>query len=96
MVKRIGSSRRKTKLHFTKPKSMKGKYPIQGLIQSFKDGDSVLLKAEASIHKGLYFRRFHGKTGTIIGKKGRAYEVCVMDGGKCKTLIVNPVHLRRI
>ena len=96
MVKRIGSLRRKTRKQFTKPASMKGKFPIKGLIQKFSDGDKVVFKAEPSIHKGLYFRRFHGKTGTIAGKRGTCYEVSVTDGGKVKTMIVNPVHLVRI
>ena len=96
MVKRIGSRRRKTRNIMMKPRSLKGRYPIQGMIQIFSQGDKVLLKAEPSVHKGLYFRRFHGQIGEVTGKKGKCYEVSLSSGSKQKKLIVNPVHLVRI
>ncbi|MBI3034296.1 50S ribosomal protein L21e [Candidatus Woesearchaeota archaeon] len=95
MTKRIGSRRRKTKQFMTKPRSVKGRYPIQGMIQAFAPGEKVVLKAEPSIHKGLYFRRFHGRIGEIIGKNGKCYEVSLSEGSKQKKLIINPVHLVR-
>ncbi len=60
------------------------------------EGERVVLKAEPSYHKGLYFHRFHGKIGVVKAKKGRYYEVVVRDGGKQKTLIVHPVHLKKV
>lgn len=95
MTKRIGSSRRKTRHVMTKKSSQKGKYPVSAMIQSFKVGDKIVLKAEPSIHKGLYFRRFHGFTGLVIGKRGDAYEVSIKEGHKSKTVIVRPVHMVR-
>lgn len=79
----------------TKPASARGKFPLRGLTQQFVAGDFVVLRAEPSVHKGLYFRRFHGKTGKVMAKRGMCYEVFVNDRGKAKTLIVNPVHLVR-
>jgi len=96
MTKRIGSSRRKTRDYMTRPASERGKFPLRGLTQQFAAGDCVVLKAEPSVHKGLYFRRFHGKTAKVTVKRGMCYEVSVRDGGKVKTLIVNPVHMVRV
>ena len=95
MTKRIGSSRRKTRRMLSKPKSLKGLYPIVGLTQRFSVGDKVVFKAEASVHKGLYFRRFHGQTGKVLGQVGKCYKIGVLDGGKQKIMIVNPVHVVR-
>ncbi|MBI2575291.1 50S ribosomal protein L21e [Candidatus Woesearchaeota archaeon] len=96
MTKRIGSSRRKTRDYMTQPASARGKFPLHGLTQKFAAGDCVVLSAEPSVHKGLYFRRFHGKTAKVMAKRGRCYEVSVVDGRKEKTLIVNPVHMVRV
>lgn len=38
--------------------------------------------------------RFHGRTGTVVGKRGDAYIVQITDGGKVKTFFIHPVHLR--
>ena len=65
-------------------------------LQEFKIGDKVALKADSGVQKGMYFPRFHGKAGVVKGKKGKCYEVMIKDIGKEKTLIVHPVHLRRL
>ncbi len=79
----------------TKPANMAGKYPLAKLSQAFALGENVIFSTEPSIHKGMYFRRFHGKVGKVSGKRGRCYEVEIFDGNKKKMMIVNPVHLQR-
>ncbi|MBU1204243.1 MAG: 50S ribosomal protein L21e [Nanoarchaeota archaeon] len=96
MVKRIGGGRRKTRGLFKKRVRKKGKISITRYFQDLKKGDKVQLLAEPAIQDGIYFRRFHGKTGTIKGKKGKCYEVSIKDGSKNKTLIIHPVHLRKV
>jgi large subunit ribosomal protein L21e len=44
----------------------------------------------------LPFRRFFGKTGTIIDKRGKCYIVKIKDGEKEKTVISRPEHLKAI
>ncbi len=92
-MKRVGSRRKKTRNLMLKARSSIGKFPIQGFIRSFNIGDKVTLKVEPSVSKGQYFRRFHGRTCEITGKKGACYEVKVRDGSKYKSIIVNPVHM---
>jgi large subunit ribosomal protein L21e len=94
MVKRIGR-RRKARHKLMQHRQEKGKVPIQRFVQGFKQGDNVVLKAYPAYHKGLYFMRFHGKTGTVKAKRGRCYEVKIRNGGKQKCLIIHPVHLQK-
>jgi len=96
MAKRIGSTRRKTRQIFSKSKKQRGKISIAKLFKEYKNGDKVVLKAEPSVQKGLYFRRFHGKVGVVREKKGSCYEVVVKDFKKEKSLIVNPVHMKKV
>ncbi len=96
MVMRIGSSRKKTKGFTSRHKIFKGKLSITRYLQQFNSGDKVVLKLEPSIHKGWYYRRFHGKVAEVTGKRGRAYEVSLFDGGKHKTLVVLPIHMNKL
>jgi len=96
MVKRLGSTRKKTRKKFTKSIRNKGKISVSNYFQSYKLGDKVGLKVESSVQKGMYNPKFYGKVGTIKGKKGICYEVLLNDQNKQKTLIVHPVHLKRL
>jgi len=95
MVKRVGSSRRRARTKLTSSKYLRGKIKVHDYIQTFEKGSKVLLKAKPQVMKGLYALRYHGKIGEVVGKKGRCYEVSIRDGGKQKTLTINPVHLKK-
>jgi large subunit ribosomal protein L21e len=77
------------------PLGKKSKLPIKEIVQVFKEGDKVLLKVNPSFHKGAYHMRFHGLVGDVVGFQGNCYLVSIKDGGKRKSLIISPVHLRR-
>lgn len=96
MTKRIGGFRRKTRNKLKKLAKNKGKIRIKDYFQQFKIDEKVILKAEPAVQTGMYFPRFHAKTGVVKGKKGKCYEVRIKDGGKKKTLIVHPVHLQKV
>ena len=68
--------------------------PLSRILIEYKPGDKVHIRINPSIVKGMPHRRYHGKVGTVVGKRGRAYILHVRDGGKIKTLIVRPEHLR--
>jgi len=73
----------------------KGGVPkISVLLYPYKIGDKVAIRIDPSVHNAMPHRRFHGLTGTIIGKRGRAFEVEVYLGRKRKILYVTPEHLR--
>ncbi|MAG52567.1 MAG: 50S ribosomal protein L21e [Nanoarchaeota archaeon] len=94
-MQRTGTNRRKTRSLFKKNVRLKGKISIRNYLQTFKEGEKVLLKAEPAIQKGMYFRRFHGKTGEIIGTQGTNYRIKIQDGNKPKEVIVHPIHLKK-
>lgn len=68
--------------------------PISRKIQVFEDGNKVHIIIDSSIQKGQPHPRFHGKTGQIVGQKGKAYLVGIKDGNKPKELIIRPEHLK--
>jgi large subunit ribosomal protein L21e len=74
----------------------RGIKPPSYLLQDYRLGDKVVLKYDPSVHKGMPHRRFYGKIGTVVGKRGRAYVIQVVDGDKTKTLIARPEHLKRL
>lgn len=96
MVKRTGTARRKTRSVLTKNIRKKGKISISSYFTQFNNGEKALLKVEPAVHNGSYFRRFHGKIAEIIKKTGTCYELKILDRGKEKTLIVHPVHLKKV
>jgi large subunit ribosomal protein L21e len=95
MVTRIGTKQRKTRHKFTQHYRKKGKVPLSQYFQVLNNGDKVNLKVNPTIQKGRFFPRFHGKTGTIMGKKGFCYQVKIKDGGKEKLLFIHPIHLKK-
>ena len=95
MAKRIGGDRRKTRYKDKKGSNEKGKISIRNYFQTFNEGDAVVLKAEPAVQKGIYFRRFHGKAGTVKAKRGNCYDVEIKDFNKTKTVLVHPVHLQK-
>ncbi len=86
--------RKKTRYKLKKNLRERGILPVTRVIQNFDMGQKVHIVLEPSIQKGMPGRRFHGKTGTVIGKRGRAWIVEVPDGNTSKVVISRPQHLR--
>lgn len=95
-MQRIGGARRKTRSIMRKPLRERGKLSVSRYFQKYSEGDKVCLKAEPSVQKGIYFRRFHGKTGIIESKRGNCYNVRIKDINKEKVLIIHPIHLKKL
>ncbi|NPA38181.1 MAG: 50S ribosomal protein L21e [Candidatus Nanohaloarchaeota archaeon] len=72
------------------------KLKITEILQEFKIGERVAIVTNPSYHRGMPFRRFHGKVGEIVGKRGRSYLVRFKDGGKEKVQIISPAHLKSL
>lgn len=72
----------------------RGQSPPQRAIQEYEEGQRVHLRIDPSVQKGRFHPRFNGHTGEVIGQQGAAYKVAITDGGKEKTVIVHPAHLR--
>ena len=96
MVMRTGGARRKTRTLYKKDRRRRGKVSLTRFLATFTPGDKVLLSTESSYHKGMYFRRFHGRIGIIEAQRGTCYEVGITDGSIKKTLIVHTVHIKKV
>ncbi|WP_380677519.1 50S ribosomal protein L21e [Salinigranum sp. GCM10025319] len=72
----------------------RGTSPPQRAVEEYEPGEKVHLKIDPSVRKGRFHPRFNGHTGEVVGKQGRSFKVTITDGGKEKTLITRPAHLR--
>ncbi len=86
--------RSKTRHSLKKSKREKGRPKVNKFLQEFKEGDKVHIIIDPSVHKGMPHRRFNGKTGTIVGRRGEAYLVKVRNILAWRTIIVHPAHLK--
>lgn len=86
--------RKKTRYKFKKALRARGIPPVTSVIQDFDIGQKVHIVVEPSIQKGMPHRRFHGKTGTVIGSRGRSWVLEVPDGNAVKVVIAKPQHLK--
>jgi len=94
MVRRVrgkqgGHCRRKLRKH-------RETTTITARLQTFEVGDKVVIDIDPSTQDGMPHPRFQGVEGVVDGKRGDCYEVSILDGGKKKTLVVNPVHLKKV
>lgn len=97
MVKAPKGTRHRTRKVFRKRIREQGAVPPLSLLMiDYKVGDNVHIVVNPAIHRGMPHRRYHGKTGTVVGTRGRSYIVEVSVGGKKKLLIVRPEHLRPV
>jgi len=95
MVRAPRGYRHRTRKLLKKHVRERGSVPPLGLImREYTVGERVHIKINPSVHKGMPHRRYHGKTGVVIGKRGKAYLVELYMGKKRKILIVRPEHIR--
>jgi len=71
----------------------RGKMKISKLLYEYQPGNQVIIRIDPSIQKGMPHKRYHGKVGVIINKRGRSYVVGVSQGEAVKEIIVRPEHL---
>lgn len=93
---RKGGLRRKKVGLMTKTPKKRGKLSHRSYLAEYEQGQKVALVIESSIQAGMYHPRFAGKTGTIKKRLGSTYEVEIVDIKKKKTLVVHPIHLKRL
>jgi large subunit ribosomal protein L21e len=85
--------RRSTRRLLKKAPREKGKPKLGKLLFEYEVGSQVIIKIDSSVQKGMPHKRFHGKIGTVLDKRGRGYVVNVTQGDAVKELIVRPEHL---
>jgi large subunit ribosomal protein L21e len=70
-----------------------GKLRLSKLLHEYQPGTNVVVMIDSSVHKGMPHRRYHGKVGIVLNKRGRSYVVSVSQGDAIKEIIVRPEHL---
>jgi len=84
---------RKTRSILRRNPREKGKTGLSKILYEYKPGEKVVVKIDSSVHKGMPHRRYHGKIGVIVNKRGRSYIVNVAQGKAIKEIIVSPEHI---
>jgi large subunit ribosomal protein L21e len=93
-MKKSKGYRSRTRKLLTKPPRRRGMEPLGPLLYRYVEGEQVSVQINPSVHKGMPHRRFHGKIGTILEKRGRAYIVEVRNGKQVKKIIALPNHIK--
>ncbi|HIH45434.1 MAG TPA: 50S ribosomal protein L21e [Candidatus Methanoperedenaceae archaeon] len=86
-------TRRKTRNKLTKTVRERGLSPVSRAIQDFENGQNVNIDINPGVQNGMPHPKFQGRTGRVIGQRGRAYIVEVRDGNMMKEVLVLPEHL---
>lgn len=86
--------RRRSRHILRKSPRTRGKQPLSRLLQEYEEGDKVVIIIDSSVHKAMPHHRYHGLVGTITQKRGRAYVIEMMQGGKTRKIITRPEHIR--
>ena len=73
----------------------RGKVSLSRYFQELQEGNHVALVHNQSF-KASFPKSFHGSIGVISGKQGKTYAVKLLNGKKLKTLLVHPIHLKKI
>lgn len=95
MVKASKGIMEGTRDKFRRSPRERGLSPITRALRTFEVGEKATILIDGSVQKGWPHHRFHGLTGTVVEKRGRAYVIDVRFGGKIKQAIVLPEHLKR-
>jgi len=69
--------RGRTRTLFKKAFKTKGAPHTTTFLRNFKRGDYVDIKVDSSVHKGLPFKHYHGRTGVVFNVNKRAVGVVV-------------------
>ena len=87
--------RRKSRSVLTKRVREKGKLGLSRLLAEYEVGDKVIINIDPGIHKGMPHKRFQGKVGTVVEKRGKAYVLDLPQRKTSKYIIAGPEHIKR-
>lgn len=96
MGRKAKGFRRKTRSLLKRNPRERGKTGLSQILQEYEPDEKVVVKIDPSVHKGMPHRRYHGKIGVIVDKRGRSYVVNVSMGKAVKEIIVRPEHITPI
>jgi large subunit ribosomal protein L21e len=92
-MRRSKGYRSRTRSLLRKHPRERGKIGLSRILRAYQIGDKVTILLDASVHKGMPHRRYHGRSGTIQEKRGKSYVVNVEMGKQTKQIIAKPEHI---
>jgi large subunit ribosomal protein L21e len=93
MGRRAKGFRHKSRTLLTRNPRERGKTTLTKILHGYEAGEKVVVKIDSSVQRGIPHRRFHGRVGVVVSKRGRSYVVHVSQGDATKEIIVRPEHL---
>ena len=81
---------RKVLRHHPRERGYRG---LSRLMYEYSIGDYVVIDIDPTFIETAPHRRYQGRVGRIIEKRGRAYVIEVRVGGKVKKIITTPDHI---
>ncbi len=69
---------------------------VNDLVKKFEAGDYAAVTINPSIHDGMPFHNFQGKTGKVIRKQGDCYMLEIHVGSVRKQVLASSAHLTKI
>jgi large subunit ribosomal protein L21e len=93
MGRRATGFRHKSRTLLTKNPRERGKTTLAKILHGYEAGEKVVVKIDSSVQRGIPHRRYQGRVGVIVSKRGRSYVVHVPQGDATKEIIVRPEHL---
>jgi large subunit ribosomal protein L21e len=88
-------TRRKSRSVLTKRVREKGKLGLSRLLAKYEVGEKVVINIDPGIHKGMPHKRFQGKVGTVVERRGKAYVLDIPQRKTSKLVIAGPEHVRK-
>ena len=79
----------------TKRVREKGKLGLSRLLAEYEVGEKVVINIDPGIHKGMPHKRFQGKVGTVVERRGKAYVLDIPQRKTSKLVIAGPEHVRK-
>lgn len=79
-----------------KPIRERGKIRFSEYFKSLNEGDRVSVIREKSEMKDNFPKRIQGRTGIVVGKRGKSYIVNLKEINKEKQFIIKPIHLKKL
>ena len=87
--------RRKSRSVLTKRARERGKLGLSRLLAEYEVGDKVVINIDPGIHRGMPHKRFQGKVGSVVERRGKAYVLEIPQRKTSKLVIAGPEHVRR-
>jgi len=88
--------RRKSRATLSKRVREKGRLGLSRLLVNYENGEKVVIRIDPAIHKGAPHKRYQGKVGEVMEKRGSAYLLRIPFSKKDKVIIATPEHLKRL